>query len=589
MQLKKTKLAGIISLLLCSNALAAVAVDVIAEQTDSSRFGPYVSAMDTSSAATSTATYTNTFAQPFTYDIGAPWTYNEYCQYDDDVCEMLWEGSESDGSDGLYIWRRNILNTYNGYNGTYQSETETSVNDTVISTPSGLSESRKITAITSTDQVGYATDSGLQIVRRGFYNDIILAPLGFDSNGGFSSAHDFTDVNVSNSDKTITYAKRLIVGQASVQWSNADDDSRFTYCFNYPIDDDRYDYDDLYNCPGFDLQASYWNEDGSAIAYLSGNSATEWLNTGSYATFIANAYAINTSGFAVGFSTQQIYSSTSGGRARATIFKPTVDSADALSYAMSEITQPKTDAGSDYNDVIRDTVAIDITDTVYVSANVPFEATDGTDNGSQAFIVVGNRTFEAVQNRSRVTEFYTYDVANGTVRYPFNANPITGATSQVSKINNDGLIVGWRDARGETSPREDGSARFQSAFIYDYKTEKSAYLDDLYCKEVNDGTIAGEVRYRFANAISISDADGSGNVTVVANGFDYNNVENYKNRSGSSPVVLTMTITQDDLDSLSTTSQCPIKADEDYERSGAGMGWFILLPTMMLLFRRFKR
>jgi len=581
MQLKKTKLAGIISLLLCSNAMAVtISVPSIGIPTDD-RFGPFVSAMDTSSAATSTAIYTNTYAQPFTYDIGAPWTYNEYCQYDTDVCDMLWEGSKSDGSDGLYVWRRNILNTYNAYNGTYESETETSV-----TLPGTFTESYKVTAINSVgDKVGYATDSGTQVVRRGFYNDVELVPSD-TNNGGFSSAHDFTDVNVSNSDKTITYAKRLIVGQASVQWSNADDDSRFTYCFNYPIDDDRYDYDDLYNCPGFDLQASYWNEDGSAIAYLSDNSATKWLNTGSYANFISNAYAINTSGFAVGFSTQQIYSSTSGGRARATIFKPTVVSSDALSYAMSEITQPKTDTGSDYNDVIRDTVAIDITDTVYVSENTAFEATDETDNDSQAFIVVGNRTFEAVQNRSRVTEFYTYDVASGTVRYPFNANPIKGATSQVSKINNDGLIIGWRDARGETSPREGGSARFQSAFIYDYKTEKSAYLDDMYCASLPS---IDDVRYRFANAISISDADGSGNVTVVANGFDYENVENYKNRSGSSPVVLTMTITQADLDSLSTTSHCPVKADEDYERSGAGMGWFILLPTMMLLFRRFKR
>ncbi|SQD77218.1 DUF3466 family protein [Moritella yayanosii] len=588
MQLKKTKLAGIISLLLCSNAMAVeISEPPIALPTDG-RFGPFVSAMDTSSAATRTAIYTNTFAQPFTYDIGAPWTYNEYCQYDDDVCKMLWEGTENgDGSDGLYVWRRNILNTYNGYNGTYESESETSVNgDDAV--PSNLAQSRKITALDGSIELGYGTTAG-NIVRSGFYGNAILSPA-FVEKGGFSSAHDVAVVSLTKEGGNITFNKKVIVGQASVQWSNADDDSRFTYCFNYPIDDDRYDFDDLYNCPGFDLQASFWSVNGTdvdPVKYLTGK--TTWLSTGSDATFIANAYAINTSGFAVGFSTQQIYSSTSGGRARATIFKPTVVLLNKLSYAMSEITKPKTDAGSDYNDVIRDTIAIDITDTVYVSSNVSFEPADGTDNGSQAFIVVGNRTFEAVQNRSRVTEFYTYDVASGTVRYPFKENPIKGATSQVSKINNDGLIVGWRDARGETSPREDGSARFQSAFIYDYKTQKSAYLDDLYCKEVNDGTISGDVRYRFANAISISDYNSADETyTIVANGFDYENVENYKNRSGSSPVVLTMTVSKTDLTSLSTTSQCPIKADEDYKRNGAGMGWFILLPTMMLLFRRFK-
>jgi len=588
MLLKKTKLAGIISLVLCTTAVASTTA-IVVDSSGAHDFGPYVSAMNTSSAANGTltsATYSQKYAQQFSYDIGAPWTYNEYCLYDSDVCQMFWDGSKKDKSDGLYVWRQNILNTYNSNGGTYESETETSVNGTVISLPSDLSESRKITAITSTDQAGYATDSGRKIVRRGFYNDSTLAPLDFDSNGGFSAAHDFTDVTVRNSDKTITYSKRLIVGQASVRWSgNKRTDERFKYCFNYPIDNDRYDYDDLYNCPGFDLQASYWNEDGSAIAYLSDNSGTKWLSTGNYATFIANAYAINTSGFAVGFSTQEINSSTRDGRARATIFKPTVKSEDVLSYKMSEITKPNTDAGGD--DVIRDTVAIDITDTVYVSASSPFATADGIDTDTQAFIVVGNRTYKQPQNRSYATEFYTYNVKTQEIRYPFMANPIKGANSQVSKINNDGIVVGWRDARGETTPTAGGSPRLQSAFIYDYKTKKSAYLNDLYCQEQIEA--GNEVTYRLSHAISISDPDANGNVVVVSNGDDYKTEANYKNRTGSTRAVFSMTISANDLDNLPTTSQCPIKAEEKYSRSGGSMNWFILLPTMLLLFRRFKR
>ena len=254
---------------------------------------------------------------------------------------------------------------------------------------------------------------------------------------------------------------------------------------------------------------------------------------------------------------------------------------------MSEISKPEEDGGG--SESIRDTVAVDITDTVFDTG--AFKLPDkNTDAEGQAFIVVGNRTFSQPENRNYTKEFFTYVIGN-EVRYPFRGNPIKGANSQASKINNDGLVVGWRDSRGETSPTKDGSARFQSAFIYDYKTQKSAYLDDLYCKEVIDpnGSISGEIRYRFANAISISDPDSNGDVVVVSNALDYKNVENYKNKRGSNPVVLTMTITKDDLDHLSTTSQCPIKADEDYKRNGAGMGWFILLPTMMLLFRRFKR
>jgi len=584
MLLKKTKLAGIISLVLCTTAVASTTAIVV--DNSGADFGPYVSAMDTSSAATNTltsVTYSQKFAQQFSYDIGAPWTYNEYCVSDSDVCEMFWDGSKADFSDGLFVWRRNILNTYNDRNGTYESETTSSVNGTEVSSAS-LSQSRKITALNGAVEVGYGTSAG-NIVRRGYYGSTQLEPE-FAEKGGFSSAYDAADISVSKSSSpTLTFNKTLIVGQASVQWSNADDADRFEYCFNYPIDDDRYDYDDLYNCPGFDLQASFWDETGGTASYLAGK--TSWLNTGSYANYIANAYAINTSGFAVGFSTQQIYSSTSGGRARATIFKPTVESDTVLSYAMTEITKPKTDAGSDYNDVIRDTVAIDITDSVYVSASSPFVAADGTDSDAQAFIVVGNRTYNQPQNRSYATEFYTYDVKTQETRYPFMANPIKGASSQVSKINNDGIVVGWRDARGETTPTADGSPRFQSAFIYDYKTKKSAYLDDLYCQEQ---TKAGnEVTYRLSNAISISDPDANGNVVVVSNGYDYKSEANYKNRTGSTPAVFSMTISADDLDNLSTTSQCPIKAEEDYSRSGGSMNLFILLPTMLLLFRRFKR
>jgi len=588
MLLKKTKLAGIISLVLCTTAVASTTAIVVDNTGSQHDFGPFVSAMDTSNTTTSIATYTLKYAQKFSYDIGAPWTFSEYCIYNSDVCELYWDGTESkNGNDGLYVWRRNILNTFNNHNGAYESESTSSI-DTIAVAPSNLVESRKVTAMDGTVPVGYGTTSG-SITRQAYYNDTPLLPS-FTSNGGFSAAHDVAEVSLTSSDgKNYIFApNKLVVGQSSVRWANSDDSNRFSYCFNARIDDDRYDYSDLFNCPGFDLQASFWNADGSDLGYFSNNNATTWLSGGSSALFVANAYAINTAGFAVGFSSKEVNSSETG-RARATIFKPTVQSDATLNYAMTEIVPPTDD------DVIRDTIAIDITDSVYSAPTVSGD--DGTftllatntDAPLQAFIVVGNRTYNVAQNRSFATEFYTYDVKSGEVRYPFEATPIKGANSRVSKINNDGLAVGWRDSRGETSPTADGSPRFQSAFVYDYKNKKSAYLDDLYCKEINDGNISGDVRYRFSNAISITDNNNSDSYTIVANGFDYKNAENYKNRTGSSPVVLSMTVTKDELNAFDNSSQCPVKAEEDYERSGAGMGWFVLLPTMMLLFRRFKR
>ncbi|WP_293129568.1 DUF3466 family protein, partial [Moritella sp.] len=494
--------------------------------------------------------------------------YDEYCVYDDDVCEMFWDGSKSDGSDGLHLWRINILNTFAG---DYKSES-------TVQDKTGVSV--KVTAYDGNKPVGYSTSTVQgDFVRRAFYDGTQLPSVGdSDGNGGFSSAYDVTQVAVkSKDDNSIEFISKLIVGQSNVQTSGS---SQFDYCFNYGSSDDRYDYDDLYYCPGYDLQASYWDADalGNDALYF----ASDWLNNGSDAVLIANAYAINTSGVAVGFSTKQIYSSTSGGRTRAVVFKPKVESTTVLSYTMSEISKPEEDGGG--SESIRDTVAVDITDTVFDTG--AFKLPDkNTDAEGQAFIVVGNRTFSQPENRNYTKEFFTYNAIGNEVRYPFRGNPIKGANSQASKINNDGLVVGWRDSRGETSPTKDGSARFQSAFIYDYKTGQSAYLDDLYCQGIDDSA----VKYRFANAISISDPDSKGDVIIVSNAFDYQNVENYKNRVGSSPIVLTMKITAGELTKLSTTSQCPIKADEDYERNGAGMGWFILLPTMMLLFRRFKR
>jgi hypothetical protein len=591
MRLKKTKLAGLISLLLCSPAMAETTTDLFEGQTDASRFGPFVSAM--SADASTTATYTQTYAQSFGFDIGAPWTYNDYCVYDSNICEMLWDGS-SDSSDGLMVWRANILSTHNGYNGTYNSETSSKIGTDDVIKLGTLDASIKVTAVNGSDKVGYATLAG-SITRRGFYNDTELLAKDFTGTttdkGGFSAAHDFVEVSVSDTPaKTITYTNTLVVGQSSVNWANADDSSRFSYCFDFPIQDDRRDYDDLYYCPGFDLQASYWKSDGTGLGYFTANnSATTWIgSTGGDATYIANAYAINTSGFAVGFSTQQIYSSVSGGRARATIFKPTVTSNETITYAMESITKPKTEAPGESNkdNVIRDTVAIDITDKVY--NNGAFEDPDGSDNHAQPFIVVGNRTFEVPQNGSDAIEFYTFDVKTEEVRYPFQANPIKGANSQVSKINNDGLAIGWRDARGAIAPTNNGSLRFQSAFIYDYKTDSSAYLDDIYCKTELDA--GREVKYRLTNAISISENNAE-KYTIIANGYDYKNQANYTNKTDSTPAVFKMIIDKADITDgkLPTTSQCPIKEDQDYERQGASMNWFILLPMMMLFFRRFKR
>jgi len=593
MQLNKTKLAGIISLLFCSSAMAAATVTEVANssvQTSAYSFGPFATAMDTASGTTATATITQAYGQPFWYDLGAPWTYNSYCEYNSNICEMLWDGTPQQSlSDGIDKWRLNILNTFRVNSG-FNSETNAAVSGVTPTYPVAvIGTSSRITAMSGSDVIGYQTVGGgsttaSNIARKAFYNNEPLESKDFtDGTGsadlnGFTSAYDFADIVLPG------YTKRVIVGQTSVNWADANS-SRFAACYNAALDDDRADYDDLYFCPGFNLQAAFWDVSSPATANLM---ATKWLSddTEDSSTYTANAYAINTSGYAVGFTTENINSSDNGGYNWATLYIPAVSGA-TLTYTPKELVNAGT--GFDYKDEFLNTVAIDITDTVYNTASGAFATADGTTN-KQAFLALGNRKVTKSQNGNRADEFFIYNVADDTVRLPLRNLPRTGANSRATKINNSGIVVGWRDDYGETGQTISGSPRFQAAFVYDYKTGNTAYLNDLYCAalKATDGN-TDKVKYRFTNAISITDNDASGNFTILANGYDYKNLDNYKNKKNSTPVVLRMTLNESDIDSDAGTQQCPALESENYKRKGAGMNAFILFPMLLILFRRFKR
>lgn len=599
-----TKLAGIISLLFCSSAMAAVSVSEVANetaQTNAYPFGPFATAMDTASGATTTASITQAYAQPFWYDLGAQWTYNEYCTYNSNICETLWDGTPQESlSDGIDKWRQNILNTFI-LNSGFSSESDAVVSGAAALYPTAdIGKSSRITAIYGSDVVGYqtiggdASDQANNIARQGFYNDRFLKPVTLaDDLNGFTSAYDFADVTLPGFS-----TKTIIVGQSSVSWADrlptdAKDTARFSACYSAALDDDRSDFDDLYYCPGFNLQAAFWDASNPASANLM---ATKWLSddtstfsnngTEEASTYTANAYAINTSGYAVGFTTENINSNDNGGYNWATIFTPAVSGA-TLTYTPKELINAGT--GFDYKDEFLNTVAIDITDTVYNAASKAFTTADGSAN-KQAFLVLGNRKVTKSQNGNRADEFYIYNVANDNVTLPLRNLPRNGANSRATKINNDGIVVGWRDDYGETNQTISGSPRFQAAFVYDYKTGNAAYLNDLYCDDLKatDGN-TDNIKYRFTNAISVTDKDGTGHFTILANGYDYKNIENYKNKKNGTPVVLRMTLNESDIASDAGTQQCPVLESEDYKRKGAGMNAFILFPMLLIFFRRFKR
>lgn len=616
MQLNKTKLAGIISLLFCSSSIAAttpnVVVDVVATNSDQSSeysFGPFATAMDTASSATATATLTQAYAQPFWYDLGAPWTYNEYCDYNSDLCESLWDGTSKGAADGIYLWRQNILNTFTLDSG-FSSESEAKVvNSTAVFPQTATDTSNRITAISGDDVVGYTTVGGQSaiennIARRGFYNEVRLAPVDFTDGSedkdlnGFTTAYSFTDIALTN------FTKRIVVGQTSVNWGDANK-ARFNACYSALIDDDRFDYDDLYYCPGFNLQASFWEveADGTVSAEPS-LLTTKWLTDGDdifsndgtteSSTYTAAAYEVNTSGYAVGFTTENRFNDDNAGYNFAALFTPAVSGAGAtaeLTYTPVEIAEVGDDISeSDYKDDLLNTVAVDITDTVFMPASgavaAEFAPADGTTD-AQGFIVVGNRKLNAGNNNGNLPiEFFAFNIADKSIKFPLKNKPFSGANSRIAKINNAGLAVGWRDDYGENQITYGGSPRFQAAFVYDYTLDKAVYLNDLYCASQAS---ADDVKYRFTNAISITEVDGSDNVTILANGYDYKNVDNYKNKSNSTPVVLKMTLNKSDIVNDEGIQQCPVAESDNYSRSGASMNGFLIFPMLILFFRRFKR
>ena len=601
MQLNKTKLAGIISLLFCSSAMAAITVHPpVEEHTDTNRFGPFATAMDTASGATATATITQAYAQPFWYDLGAPWTYNRYCEYNSNICEMLWDGTPQKSlSDGIDKWRLNILYTFITDSG-FVSESDMTVVGPTNFPAAALKKSQKVTAMSNTDVVGYETIGGASsaaanTARQGFYNQSILKPVNFSNDlNGFTSAYDFAVVSLPGFGP-----ETVIVGQSSVSWSNGiSTSSYFDTCYKQTsVEDERVDYDDIHLCPGFNLQATFWEASAPATANLM---TTKWLTdskTSSFGndgtdgdtTYTSNAYASNTSVCAVGFTTENINSSANGGYNWATLYTPAVSGA-TLTYTPKELVNvgKEFNNDTDYKDDFLNTVAVDLTDTV-LENNTLIKSSLVTDpDNSDAFLVLGNRKITKSQNGNRADEFFIYNVADDTVRLPLRDKPRKGANSLATKINNSGIVVGWRDDHGETNQTISGSPRFQAAFVYDVKTNKTAYLNDLYCADlkVTDGN-TDNVKYRFTNAISVTDSDASGNFTILANGYDYKNLDNYKNKKNSTPVVLRMTLNETDIVDLG--QQCPVLESEDYKRKGAGMNAFILFPMLLIFFRRFKR
>lgn len=592
--MKYTKSISLAALLSASSAYATTLTsyyeyEIIAPDTTGSNYGPYATGLTEDSDTFSVFALKSDLDQDI--DIGLPFTFNQECFYDDDVCEEIYYGSE-DTTDlsyenGYQAWRtamaemdQGVLDpesyTMGATNNVkiegFDDDTEVKVTDVVNSSFLGGSYA-----------VGYGsgpyTDGERDYVRRAFvidtstsYATISLIPTAFDDDdGGFSSAYRMRDVTYENGD-----TKTLIVGNASKSLAGGDTDY-FDYCYNEGDETDVDDLNYLVYCPGFDTQAWAWEYDDSATEIEGFELASEWLDdnedrdSSSDVTYSAAAFDINDSGIAVGVSSYEHSDSAQGARQRAIIMTP---DDDGVYSEPTELTKA-TSGVSDQDDSIYNTWAQTITD--------------------EDDIVMGNRQYAVSKNVNKPIEMFIYDIDDNSVTFPFlNKIVLTtkqrlagtsasskGANSRGYDMNNEDLVVGKADAYGETDPTVGGSARTQSAFLYDNSTGDSWYIEDLLCTQDEDGVVTHPL-IRLQSATAINDEG-----VVLAEGYQYSSISNYTNLVDATAIFVKLTPDSDsEPDESPNCWESEALSSDDDSYSGGASFWLWIFALPLILVRR---
>jgi len=612
MKFKVTLASASIALLMTNSSwaqdLAYYDIEEISVNAEGALFGPFPAAM--SEDGELIATFSHRASLSADIDIGLPFTFNRDCQFDEELCELEFYGSEAT-DDFSY------LNAYQAWRnaqsdadlGTYEqhmfANTLLSGADTAESPylPVNDTSDVKVTDVTDTltdfsDRfvVGYASapyESGTSEYEREFARRAYIKSVSdgeitellpeFTDNGGFSGAYKLQEVTY-----TDLSTKTLVIGSASRSYPE-DDADYFSYCYDTNEFDDRFDINDLIFCPGFDTQAWAWDiSDASFVAgtdYEGFALATTWLegNTTNQDSLIfsANAFDINAAGIAVGVSTFQYSSDNEGGRQRAIIMTPS----DSGVYGSPVELTAATDDIDDQDDLIFNTWAVTISD-------------EG--------IVTGNREYNTSKASNLPTEFFVYNNEEASIDFPLldlkvattkqrleNNNSYfvakTGANSRVYDANESNWIVGTVDDYDQTDPVEDGKPRSQTAFLYDNENDQAWLINDLLCTRDADGTVnLPDELYRIRSARVINDAG-----VVLAEGFSYPSETDYINLTNASQVALRLT-PNDAVTSPNDSPNCwesalLAESDETFSRSGAGSFWLMLLALPLMLVRRFKR
>lgn len=456
----------------------------------------------------------------FTFFNLAPQQFNDgdrvlhitYCYYylDQDVCDGYWDGANK-GKDWRYDLVYGIPQVSSVLNGSIFNDAEITYES--IAHNDGSSEEGVGSIAGDRKQYGYRELSGIAkfdnkkfILKSPYYSADKK-----DNYGDYAQAFSYYKLDDG----------RVLVGGMS--YNGHFNEDIYNYCYGGSFEADENDY--LY-CPGFRTQATIWivdpknMQDGQVVK---GVQPAEFFDADADSSRLtyANVRGFTKVGdkiFAVGHSLTDEFGGTIFSGAMSVYWPLTFDATDTLKVKFDN-------NGIGFAGVERPGKGDD--ENLYIDAKAV---------NAKGYVALNRKMYKSVNSnypKEFMISLIKQDGSSTSAIYPFHDKPIKGANSEAADLNDNGLVVGWRDARYENSPVNYGIARNQTGFIYNINDNTSYYLNDLICKTVEgekDCSVNGRY-YAIAWPVAINNDN-----VILATAFEYPSYSAWENMTDAKVV-----------------------------------------------------
>ncbi len=449
------------------------------------------------------------------------------CEYtlDSDVCDGLWYGLDYPAMLG---WRHDML---------YHNPTVKTV-ITVGDTTKVTTEDDMIYMQVDSDGeqgVGYRMTDHIivnyqEVVGIAKFNNktfILKSPVLYDhENDKMQYATALSFIKISDT-------KYLVGGYSSAP--GGFDEDNFYDCYQGDLGDDNDTYDFL-ACPAFNMLPTIWFIDTDVQAneaVITGKQTKEYvdadidndnLSTGAINSFVK----LGDTYYGVGYSaTNEFYVYYTRYAPVATYFP--------LAYDENNTSDP-----------------FSFTNNGFLFDDVETPGRGDEDN-SYTWAQKANRFGYVALNRrldSSVNSNYPYEVIISQIQedgsskntsYPLTNKPIRGANSVAEDINDNNLVVGWRDDRNDISPVNGSVMRDSEGLFYDINTDTAYYINDMIChlddNDAIDCSIDGKY-YFIEHVVAINNDN-----VILASGYEYATRQDWEDLKNAKIVTLKLTPT----------------------------------------------